>query len=165
MSLPKDTLKALEWKRKQRESHLGRKGYKHTEETKKKISIAAKGHKTTEETKRKISSSLMGNICRKGKGKYKDKAEWDRIRNFRRRGTDENKYNELLLKQNYVCAICLKAETRKHQNGKIARLSIDHCHKTGKIRGLLCGKCNFAIGQFNDNPYLCERATNYLLTK
>jgi len=39
---------------------------------------------------------------------------------------------------------------------------MDHCHKTNKIRGLLCGKCNSAIGFFDDDTELLEKAIDYL---
>ena len=64
-------------------------------------------------------------------------------------------YNELLTKQNHVCALCGKRPKKK-------RLSVDHCHKTGKVRGLLCGNCNTAIGLFKDNPIVLEKAIAYL---
>ena len=71
-------------------------------------------------------------------------------------------YNTLLMKQNCVCAICFKKETIKHQSGTIRRLSIDHNHKTNKVRGLLCGNCNAGLGFFQDNPTLLRRAIKYL---
>lgn len=55
------------------------------------------------------------------------------------------------------CDICNKAETMK--NG---RLHIDHCHESGKFRGLLCGKCNTALGLFGDDPKLLTLAIKYL---
>lgn len=55
-------------------------------------------------------------------------------------------YNELLEKQNNVCAICKKVEDVK-QGQKIIKLAVDHNHITGKIRGLLCVKCNVAVGR------------------
>ena len=42
------------------------------------------------------------------------------------------------------------------------KLAVDHCHKTGKIRGLLCGGCNTSIGSFEDNPELLKNAIKYL---
>lgn len=76
----------------------------------------------------------------------------------------QEQYDELLVKQNYVCAICFKPETSKHQaNGKIKPLSIDHNHETGKVRGLLCHKHNLAIGTFDDDVMLLESAKQYLI--
>lgn len=54
------------------------------------------------------------------------------------------------------CAIC-------HGDGTYWGLSVDHCHKTGKIRGLLCGGCNIAIGRLLDDPYAAARAAAYLM--
>lgn len=72
-------------------------------------------------------------------------------------------YENMLLSQNSVCKICLKPETqRSNKNGKIDSLRVDHCHTTNKVRGLLCSKCNFGIGQFNDNIDLLKSAINYL---
>jgi hypothetical protein len=55
----------------------------------------------------------------------------------------EAEYGRLLAKQHGVCAICKQPETKvDRQRGKIAALSIDHCHATGRVRGLLCFRCN-----------------------
>lgn len=72
------------------------------------------------------------------------------------------KYNKLLIEQNNLCAICHKEETLKGVSGKIKRFAVDHCHKTGKIRGLLCGKCNKSIGLFEDNIEKLQKAISYL---
>lgn len=61
--------------------------------------------------------------------------------------------NEMALKQNNRCLICDK-ETPK--------LVVDHCHTTGKIRGLLCKRCNTAIGMLGDTPEGLQRAIDYL---
>ena len=53
-----------------------------------------------------------------------------------------NEYNKMFEEQNGRCAICNNLQPHK-------RLSVDHSHKTGKIRGLLCFKCNVAIGSLN----------------
>ena len=60
--------------------------------------------------------------------------------------------------QNNLCAICEKPQTFK----TMKRLAVDHCHKLNKFRGLLCGKCNAALGSFGDNPDLLEKAAVYL---
>lgn len=70
-------------------------------------------------------------------------------------------YNKLLQQQGGVCAICGKSETWKI-NGKAQALSVDHCHKTGRVRGLLCNACNVSIGAMNEDPESMERAAMYL---
>jgi hypothetical protein len=61
--------------------------------------------------------------------------------------------------QNGLCAICgLPPEGR----GRGGTLVIDHCHKVGTLRSLLCGKCNIGIGMFDDNPDLMTLAAGYM---
>jgi hypothetical protein len=67
-------------------------------------------------------------------------------------------YEKLLRGQKGRCAIC-KSLT-PGQNHK--HFCIDHSHKTGKIRGLLCHKCNHGIGSFDDKPKLLQQAIYYL---
>ena len=61
-------------------------------------------------------------------------------------------YNDMLIKQNYSCAICgAKNSGRKD----VLSFAVDHCHTTNKVRGLLCMKCNTAIGKLqHDIEYL-----------
>jgi hypothetical protein len=66
-------------------------------------------------------------------------------------------YEQMLIKQNYSCAIC-----EEHYSKFNKALSIDHCHNTGKIRGLLCGNCNSGIGMLKDSITLVKSAANYL---
>lgn len=72
-----------------------------------------------------------------------------------------DEYNEMLIEQNESCAICKNKETHM-RNGKIRTLVVDHCHKTGKIRQLLCNNCNIGLGQFKDNVNLLNNAISYL---
>ncbi len=51
--------------------------------------------------------------------------------------------------------MCGEPETATHK-GKIVKMSVDHNHETGEIRGLLCRRCNTAIGYLNDDPGLLE---------
>lgn len=60
-------------------------------------------------------------------------------------GISEDDYNRMLKKQKNLCFICRKPESVVHM-GKTPRLSVDHCHKTNKVRGLLCYACNHLIG-------------------
>jgi hypothetical protein len=79
-------------------------------------------------------------------------------------GLSVARYNALLHKQGGVCAVCGKDEPNAHgRTGKQVRLSVDHCHETGVVRGLLCQKCNRAIGLLNDDPVLMRKAISYLL--
>lgn len=74
-------------------------------------------------------------------------------------------YEEMLKTQGGVCLLCKKPETLKSvsKNKIITRsLAVDHCHKTGRVRGLLCGKCNKALGLFNDSTELLSKAISYL---
>lgn len=64
-------------------------------------------------------------------------------------------YDALSSKQGGICAVCLTPP-----NGR--PLTIDHCHITGVVRGLLCGNCNAGLGFFRDNPDLLSRAIQYL---
>lgn len=76
-------------------------------------------------------------------------------------GINIEQYNEMLKNQNGVCAICGKPETATNK-GKIINLAVDHCHVSGKVRGLLCGNCNKGIGHLKDNPQTLRNAAEYL---
>lgn len=56
-----------------------------------------------------------------------------------------------------LCNIC-----GVHESEFTRRHAIDHCHKTGVIRGVLCAPCNRGIGSFGDDPSRLEQAANYL---
>jgi hypothetical protein len=108
----------------------------------------------------KNNSEKVKNI----KKKYREthlqqvKQEWieyykenkDKIRNnYLKRNFDITTeiYEKMLLEQNGSCAICFE----KAENERNGRLVVDHCHKTGDIRKLLCNKCNMALGLLKDN--------------
>ncbi len=81
----------------------------------------------------------------------------------RRLHTTPEHYYEMVKEQDNKCAICKQKETRKSRTeGKICALAIDHCHKSGEIRALLCHSCNIGIGGFKDNINLLESAIQYL---
>lgn len=69
-------------------------------------------------------------------------------------------YGVILASQNSQCAIC-SVHFSEAQRGV---LFVDHCHTTGKVRGLLCQNCNTAIGLLRDSPLLCTKAAEYLLS-
>ena len=91
------------------------------------------------------------------------------------KGTDYNRYLrmiysqyrlreedlvELMDLQRGCCAIC--GSSLVYPNWSKAHLHIDHCHKTLKIRGLLCGKCNWLLGVAEENTAILSSAINYL---
>lgn len=81
----------------------------------------------------------------------------------RSRGITLEEYAELLDKQDNKCAICNQCETCKDpRHDRVRRLSIDHCHVTNKVRGLLCHSCNTAIGKLKDDTVLLEKAIAYI---
>lgn len=92
--------------------------------------------------------------CKTCSEKVKYKAFIKRTYNF----TFEE-YEEMLDQQNGKCSIC----ESKIGSARTTRLFVDHCHETGKVRGLLCSSCNNGLGQFKDSPKLLQKAINYLL--
>lgn len=77
-------------------------------------------------------------------------------------GIDIIEYNKLFELQNGLCKICNEPEKAKHQSGHIKQLAVDHDHKTGKIRGLLCWICNTGIGKLKEDPKLLRKAADYI---
>jgi hypothetical protein len=65
--------------------------------------------------------------------------------------TDED-YDAMAEAQGYRCAICESD----------APFVVDHCHQTGRVRGLLCHNCNVGLGHFKDNPQILTAALQYL---
>ena len=85
--------------------------------------------------------------------------EWTLQRRFNITG---EQFQKMLAAQGGICAICGGIETHVLKSGKIKELSVDHCHATGTVRGLLCVKCNRALGYFDDSVERIKRAATYL---
>jgi len=110
---------------------------------------------------------------KKHKEKYQQKAkEWKTkepekyyrtLRNSKLKayGITLEEYENMLKYQNGVCKICSKPETKGRGKDK-ATLAVDHCHDTGKVRGLLCSSCNRGLGFFGDSLLLLNKAADYL---
>lgn len=91
----------------------------------------------------------------------------DKLRNYRiakKFSISLDDYYSLLESQDGKCAICKNAETARRRSGAIRALAVDHDHKTGRIRGLLCSSCNLSIGGLNEDISLLKRAIEYLET-
>jgi hypothetical protein len=74
-------------------------------------------------------------------------------------GISEEEYDQMLISQDFRCAICRE---ESQATGKNARLHVDHDHVTGKVRGLLCYACNIAIGFLEEDPDRVQKIMNYL---
>ncbi len=81
--------------------------------------------------------------------------------NLKRYGLSLEDYNRMLDSQKGLCSICNQPETTKRW-GKLDKLSVDHEHNSGKVRGLLCNHCNRGIGCFRDSKILLKKAIIYL---
>ena len=93
---------------------------------------------------------------------YPSRGRWGFIR--RKYGLSQEDYENLFKEQNGVCAICKKEETTvEAMSKKLKPLSIDHCHTSGKNRGLLCNRCNPMIGLSLDSIETLQSAIDYLL--
>jgi hypothetical protein len=75
---------------------------------------------------------------------------------YKKYGWTVERYNEVLEEQDYRCKICGKYPNK-------TALAVDHCHETGKVRGLLCTKCNTGLGLFCDSPELLIKAFRYIM--
>jgi hypothetical protein len=96
---------------------------------------------------------------------------WKTSRNYRNQkyvktyGITLDEYEIMLKEQDYKCAICRREETRVVRNGSDEAkrmLAVDHCHETGKVRGLLCSDCNPSLGGFQDSIEILANAIAYL---
>lgn len=76
-------------------------------------------------------------------------------------GLSWDEYVSLYNKQKGLCAICFKF-LDIDSKVKTQKPYVDHCHTTKEVRGLLCHKCNFGLGQFEDNTVSLQNAIKYL---
>lgn len=87
----------------------------------------------------------------------------DRMRGHMRKyqtGVSPEEYNKMFSHQDGRCKICGTPQSELKK-----ALALDHCHTTGKIRGLLCVRCNLGIGMFADNIIILKNAVEYLQTQ
>jgi hypothetical protein len=82
----------------------------------------------------------------------------DHLRHVRKKyGLSKKAYMELFERQSGRCAICGREDWET-----VKTLGVDHDHKTGRVRGLLCFDCNTGLGKFKDDPALLRKAIRYL---
>lgn len=75
----------------------------------------------------------------------------------RKYGITLDQFNQKWADQGSCCHICKTTE-----NSKGKSFAVDHCHKTGKVRGILCDNCNHILGKANDDQHILLRAAEYL---
>jgi hypothetical protein len=97
-------------------------------------------------------------FCQRHRDAYNQRVRKDKKKyHLREFGLSLVEYNQLVEKQMNRCVICGWQWTEGHK-----KLAVDHNHVTGKIRGLLCANCNAGLGQFKDNPWLLQKAAEYI---
>jgi hypothetical protein len=131
---------------------------RHANAAKKKQSVFAKGRKCIRcgiDCKSKPGKPVCSN-CRIDKRDPVKAAEKERLRRFRRYGLTEEEYNRIFSAQGQRCAVCL-TDTPSSKGWQI-----DHCHSTGKVRGILCVYCNTGLGSFMDDTNRLQSAIRYL---
>lgn len=115
-----------------------------------------KGKKRTPE-QRKVNQRAVKTYQDKWPDKIRDK---DYQRTY---GITLEDYNKMFAKQKGKCAICRRPETAKRKDKSATlRLAVDHNHKTNKVRGLLCMKCNIVLGYFEKHQSDITKVSKYL---
>ena len=72
-------------------------------------------------------------------------------------GINLNTYYAMLMSQGHACAIC-RITLKAHGKNSC----VDHCHNTGKVRGILCNSCNLGIAYLQEDPEIMDNAKEYL---
>ena len=85
--------------------------------------------------------------CQKAKRRVTYRADL-----LRRYGLTPAQYDEMLARQDGLCATCRRAETASTATGEVLPLAVDHDHVTGGVRGLLCMRCNLLTGVLEGHP-------------
>jgi hypothetical protein len=97
----------------------------------------------------------------KGHAEYNSRNPVKRMNYYRKHkfGMPYGTYEAMLAAQDGVCAICGSADPKRRGTQNFC---VDHCHTTGKVRGLLCYSCNTALGHLNDDPEKIRKLISYL---
>lgn len=117
--------------------------------------------------RRKSGRMAQCKQCRKAKfDQYRDRSDYNKTRYWRdpqgererhlikKYGITQADYEQMFHEQGGKCAVCRKPQERA--------FDVDHCHSTGKVRGLLCTSCNRMIGHAGDSPANLLAAAAYL---
>jgi hypothetical protein len=78
-------------------------------------------------------------------------------------GLTPAQYDAMATQQGGVCAVCRKPETARGRGGAPRRLAVDHDHRSGAVRQLLCHRCNLVTWAVEESPELLDEVRSYLL--
>jgi Autographiviridae endonuclease VII len=125
--------------------------------------FAPDNFKWREELRRRDGESRKAYKARKWQAQMHARPSWDRNRRILKTyGITPAEYERMSLQQRGVCAICAQPETSINARGSINSLGVDHCHKTGKVRELLCIRCNSTIGRVGESIDILHAMIRYL---
>lgn len=111
----------------------------------------------------KNTRKLDCNVCRNIKRRSKYNPEKRRLESIKTLyNLDYSELLQMYSNQNGCCSICKTNISLTAGKTKIGKAHIDHCHATGKVRGLLCTKCNTLLGMANDDITVLKEAICYL---
>jgi hypothetical protein len=154
----RERLRKLEW---QRQSHAQdpekrnapqRARYQESEEIR---ARSAAAHKRWHSQNKEYANAYR----RRWAAENPEKAEAQRQRKrLRRYGLTIEQYDDIVCRQNNRCGVCRCSLAEIESK----RIHIDHCHVTGRVRGVLCEQCNLGIGKFKENAEALARAAEYL---
>jgi len=102
-------------------------------------------------------------VNRERRGRYKKENRRNHLKT--KYGITPEIYDAMFNHQQGLCAICREPGKKRRGGGRAERsaaLYVDHDHVSGEVRGLLCHKCNAAVGLLHDDPGRIERAANYI---
>lgn len=120
------------------------------------------GNKKSKEWRLKNDRTEYYRDYEKNRRKPRPPEHYDKKRNrylYRKYKLTTDEYELMFQKQNYKCKICNRENNPYVSHEK---LCVDHCHKTNKIRGLLCSACNIALGKVNDKIDILQNMIDYL---
>lgn len=146
----------------EQKAHKKAQAKEYYQENKEQIKLKVKRYKEeNSEQVKAYEKTRNQNLTRKEKSKARSKKE-SNVSHRRKRALElynltPDDYNQMFEAQEGKCLIC-----GTHQSDLKKKLFVDHCHTTGKVRGLLCHKCNSGIGYLNDDLLLVTRAMEYL---
>jgi len=110
----------------------------------------------------RIKNKHRQNEFNKARRENPERKEFDRLRSYKRRyGISREEYMLMRKTQDFRCEICGLHED-EHKLSRWGNLCLDHNHKTGQIRALLCAQCNKGLGSFKDNANMLRLAAEYL---